>query len=473
MFLRNWARSFFSPPTNRKTRRSRAKSSAGTYRPRCESLEDRLNMAGGVVTSVVGTTLFITGDNLDNTVRIEGVTAGTVEVQGLSDTKVNGVLGAEVTARNIQNIFMEMGNGNDTAFSVLANIKGLLRFNGGNGNDGLIFGEGNNGQNTFGSLAATMGAGDDTVLVDASETNFSVPGAVVISNGDGINTTYLRATQALQLGPVAVSGGANNDDFQLIGPNVTTGVISVINGNGNNYVGLKGGITINGGIAVVGGKDFDKVEGDFEGNLTVNGSITAALGEGANELDLNHSKTVVTGAITMTGGAGVDRFNAVNGTLDALAITLVLGAANNSATIRNNSTIIRSSLSYNTLGNFDQFSASNLDVRGATVLNTGAESDLIVIDNSRFRGAVSVLAGAGDDSVYIERFNDDGIGTRFDSVVSIDLGAGVDGLEMGLDVDDFVTFASTLIANGGAGTDSVTRSVFNVHAKAPSFLSFP
>lgn len=118
-----------------------------------------------------------------------------------------------------------------------------------------------------------MGAGDGTVLVSDGETNFSVPGAVVISNGDGINTTYFRATQALQLGPMSVTGGINNDDFQLTGPNVTTGVISVINGNGSNYVGLKGGITINGGIAVVGGNAFDKLEGDFEGNLTVNGSI--------------------------------------------------------------------------------------------------------------------------------------------------------------------------------------------------------
>lgn len=471
MSLRSWARSLFTPAARRSRPAKLAK-----YRPRGESLESRLALAGNVAAFVSGPNLFITGDNLGNSLRIEGNGTG-VDVLGTFGTAVNGVNGGEFNARNIQNIFMEMGNGDDTATFVLTQLTGMLRFSGGNDNDALLFGEGNNGQNSFGSLQALMGDGFDTVDVDSSETHFSVPGPVTVLGGEGGNTTYFRATTVLTLGAITVTGGNGNDDFQIIGgegTTATTGFISVLGGNGNNNVELNAEVTVNGGISFVGGNNFDYLTTEFEGDLTVNGSIVAALGEGPNTVSFDHNNTVITGAVSVTGGAGVDRFNTQNGRFDALAVSLFLGAGSNVAIMSGTANNIYSSLSITTLGGFDVISVSNLDVRGATTVNTGDELDIIAVGNSRFRSVVTVLAGGGDDTVSIESdFSDDGIGTRFDSTVSIDLGAGLDSLSLGTDADDFVRFVGLLLANGGSDADTLTRSIFNVHGIAPTFISFP
>lgn len=466
MSLRSWARSFFTPAPRRSRPAARAK-----FRPRGESLESRLNLAGNVMAFVAGPNLFITGDNLGNSLRIEGNGSG-VDVLGVFDTSVNGVNGGEFSARNIQNIFMEMGSGDDTARFVLTHIPGMLRFSGGNDGDALLFGEGNNGQNSFGSLQALLGDGFDTVEVDASETDFSVAGPVTVLSGEGGNVITFQATNELRLGAISVVGGNANDELTIAGNDAVTGFISVIGGNGANNVELNGEITVNGGISLVGGNSFDFLQTEFEGDLTVNGSIVAALGEGPNTVTFNHTNTVITGLVSVTGGAGVDRFNAV-GRFDALAVSLYQGAGNNSAILEGTAINIHSSLSITSLGGFDLIRGNNMDVRGVTVFSTGDEMDQIVVNNSRFRGATSMLTGGESDSVFIEQdFADNGVGTRFDSTVSIDLGAGNDELYLGLDANDFVTFAYFL-ANGGSGNDTLVRSVFNVHGIAPSFLSFP
>ncbi|WP_425614259.1 hypothetical protein NA78x_004124 [Anatilimnocola sp. NA78] len=481
MSLRSWVHSFFPHSTrrNRKARRSRIEST-GTrcnYRPRGESLESRLNLAGNVVAYVAGANLYVTGDNLANEVRIEGVTAGTVEVQGANLTKVNGVVGGEFTARNIQNIFMEMGNGDDKATFVLTDVKGLLRFNGGNGHDQLLFGEGNSGTNSFGSLAATMAAGDDVIAVDLAETSFRVPGTVVISNGEGLNNTFLGAVNTVVLGTTSVAGGGLADNVQIgtETATVTTGLLSVSSANGDNQFYLQAQTAVvNGGISLLGGTGADSnYVGVFTGDYTIKGSITASLGNGQNLLWIGPDEVAVTGAVTYVGGTGSDTFQLEVEEFDTLAVTLALGAGTNAVYMDNllGATIVRSSLTITSQGD-TTFNCAGLDVRGATVVTTGNGTDLLQLDNSRFRSVMTISTGGGNDRVLLERAFDDGISTRFDSTLSIDLGAGNDELAAGLDANDFVTFAR-LIANGGSGTDTLTNSPFNVFVAPRTVLSFP
>ncbi|WP_254511738.1 hypothetical protein [Anatilimnocola floriformis] len=477
MSLSTWARSLFSR-LNRVTRESRARRSQTRFRPRAESLESRLNMAGSVIATAVGGTLFITGDDLANELRIEGVTAGTVEVHGVNTTKVNGVDGGEFTAQNIQNIFMEMGNGDDKATFVLTDVSGLLRFNGGNGKDSLLFGEGNGGTNKFGSLAAAMGAGDDLIVVDRAETSFEVPGAVVISNGEGLNNTILTATNTVVLGPTSITGGALADNIQIGNESavVTTGQISVNGANGDNqfYLQAKTAV-VNGGISLLGGTGADSYYiGVFTGDYTVNGSVTASLGDGQNLLWIGPTEVTVTGLVSFVGGAGSDTFQLDIDEADLLAVSLSLGAGTNAAYMDNlfgGTTLIRSSLTVTSQGN-TTINTAGLDVSGATLLTLGDGTDLIQLDNSRFRSVVTISTGGGRDRVLLERGFNDGIGLHFDSVVSIDLGAGDDELAVGRSAMDFATFAS-LIANGGAGTDTFTDSPFNVYATPRTLISFP
>jgi hypothetical protein len=465
----------------RRTKKSapRRGSSTHNFRPLGESLESRLNLAGNVFAFALGPNLYIYGDNLANDLRIEGNGVGKVEVQGIA-TAVNGVANGQLNATGIQNIFMDLGNGDDTTTFVLTEIRGLLRFSGGNGNDNLLFGEGNNGSNTFGSVQAILGAGDDTINVD--DDRFTALTSFTSVNGEGNNFIELDPAISTTLGLVTVSGGGGTDflgigvgSIGVPGSTSTTGFIKFAAGNGTNTFHLDGTATVNGGITMIGG-DGDDIffPGLNDPQLTVNGSITAMLGNGANLVSFGHDNVDVTGVISVIGGNGVDTVNlSAHDTFDVLAVSLSLGAGNNVVSMNFGATTIHSSLTITTLGGEDKITGSGLDVRGATTVSTGEGADLIQLDNSRFRSVVSVFTAGGNDVVNVEDGNEnDGIGTRFDSVVSIDLGLGNDTLNIGFDANDFVTF-NRVFANGSLGTDTLLLSVFNAFAFGPTLLSFP
>lgn len=444
------------------------------FRPTCESLESRLNLAGNVLAYALGPNLYIYGDALANQLRIEGVAAGSVEVAGVG-TSVNGIANGQLAATGIQNIFMEMGNGDDTATFVLTEINGLLRFSGGNGNDSLFFGEDNGGFNFFGSVQALMAAGNDQIHVNDDE--FIAVNSFLAANGDGNNTTDLDPVVELFLGTTTITGGSGTDFIDLGDELVTTGFITVSSGNGDNEFFMDGNITVNGNITVIGGSGPDNFEpGDFGNNpqLTVNGSITAALGEGENFTEFASDNVDVTGFISVTGGSGNDTFDFDTLTFDVAAISLFLGAGNNEVLLNEGASTIRGSLTINTLGGADEIIGFGLDVYGATTISTGDGIDLFQLDNSRHRGVVSILTGGGNDTVNVENGNEnDGIGCSFDSLVSIDLGAGNDTITVGFDANDFARFLGRVIVNGGLGTDTVTSSSFNVFAFAPILSNFP
>ena len=461
--IRRTKKSAPKKPANRQSR---------NFRPACESLEQRLNLAGNVVASAIAGNLYLNGDALSNQLRIEGVVAGTVEVTGVGTT-LNGVANTTRTFTGIQNIFMEMGNGDDAATFVLTNIAGTLRYNGSNGNDDLFFGEGNGGSNTFGSVAATMGAGNDEVSVN--DNSFTARSSFIVSNGEGDNTTDMDPGVSLVLGLVSITGGSGSDFIDIGDVLVTTSSITVNSGAGDNDMFLDGNVTVNGSITVLGGAGPDNFEpGDGGGNqLTVNGSIVAALGDGTNFIEFSTVNNDITGIVAVTGGSGIDTFDFDTTTFDALAISLFLGAGDNVVLLNEGASNL-GSLTITTLGGDDDITGFGLDVRGATVVSTGEGDDLIQLDNSRFRSTVSVSTAGGNDFVNVENGNqNDGIGTRFDGLVSMDLGAGNDTITIGFDANDFVTFTNRVIVNGGLGTDTLTNSAFNVFAFAPTVLLFP
>ncbi|WP_254507498.1 hypothetical protein [Anatilimnocola floriformis] len=462
------------PKKKSASKKAAPKLKSRNFRPTCESLESRLNLAGNVLAYALGPNLYIYGDNLSNEVRIEGVVAGTVEVTGVG-TSVNGIANGQIVPKGIQNIFMEMGNGDDSATFVLTNITGMLRFNGSNGNDSLTFGEDNGDSNSFGSVAATMGAGNDAINVD--DGSFTARQSFVALNGDGNNVTDLDPTVSLTLGLVSITGGSGSDFIDLGDTLVNTGYITVNSGDGDNDFFIDGNTTINGGITVIGGSGPDNFEpGDFGFNpqLTVNGSIVASLGNGTNFIEFASDNVDVTGLISVTGGSGIDTFDFDTLTFDVYAISLSLGAGDNEVLMNEGATTIRSSLTIATLGGADEITGFGLNVFGGVVVSTGEGDDLIQLDNSRFRSVVTVSTAGGNDRVNVENGNqNDGIGTQFDSIVSMDLGAGSDTLDIGVDANDFVRFNSRVIVNGGLGTDTLLPSAFNVFALAPTLISFP
>lgn len=442
------------------------------FRPRVEVLESRLNLAGNVRALVAGPILHLTGDSLANDLRIVGTAANAFTVTGVG-TSVNGVANGTLNLTGIQNIFIDLQNGDDRTTFVNANLSGMLRFTGGNGNDTLAFGDANGQTNAFGSIQAVMGAGNDEISVTGD--SFTARSSFITSNGDGNNTTDLDPAVSLILGVVSITGGSGSDFVDLGDGTVNTGPITVSSGAGDNDFFLDGNVTVNGGISVLGGSGPDNFEpGDGGGNqITVNGSIVASLGDGTNFVEFAQDNTDVTGAISVVTGSGQDTFDIDSDTFDILALSLALGEGDDEVLLNEGSTNIRGSLTITTAGGADELTAIGLNVVGATSINTGDGLDLIALDNSRFRSAVSLLTGSGNDTVNVERNSNNGIGTRFDSAVSVDLGAGNDTIAIGLDVNDFVTFASTVVVNGGLGTDTLTQAGPNVFAFAPILILFP
>jgi hypothetical protein len=436
-------------------------------------LESRLNLAGNVRALLAGPNLYLTGDSLANQLEITGAAAGVFSVKGIG-TSVNNVANGTLNFSGIANIFIDLQNGDDTTTFLTANLPGMLRFTGGAGSDQLRFGDFNNESQVFGSIQALMGSGNDSIEVDG-DSNFTVRTSFVASNGDGDNTTDLDPFVSLNLGVVSITGGANGDFVDLGNGIVNSGPISVNSGAGDNDFFLDGEVTVNGSVTVIGLGGTDNFEpGDGGGNqLTVKGSVVASLGDGTNFIEFQHVNTDVTGAISIVGGRGEDTFDLDGDTFDALAISLALGEGDDIVLMNEGATTIRSSLTINTAGGADELTAFGLNVVGATSINTGDGLDLLWIDNSRFRSVVSLLTGNGNDTVNVERNSNDGIGTRFDSAVSVDLGAGNDTIAIGLDANDFVTFASTVIVNGGLGTDTLTQGGPNVFAFAPILILFP
>jgi|GEM_PF-4570982 len=455
-----------------RTKKNATRHSSRHFRPLCESLESRLNLAGSVFAFAAGPNLFIYGDNLANVLRIEGAGLGSLDITGVG-TSVNGVANGVFPADGILNVIMEMGNGNDVATFVNADIDGFLRFNGSNGDDDLIFGEAG-ATDFFGSVQALMGAGNDEI--HANGDNFTAFQSFTAVNGEGNNTTDLDPDVELFLGLTSITGGNGSDFIDFGDTLVTTGHIIVSSGNGNNDFFIDGDTTVNGSITVLGGSGSDDFNpGDTDGTVfTVNGSVTVSLGDGTNFVEFVQDDTNISGAVSMIGGSGVDTFDVDTTTFDALAISLSLGAGDNEVLLNDGAITILSSLTITTLGGADEITGFGLDVRGVTTVSTGEGTDLIQLDNSRFRSVVTVSTGGGDDRVNVENgLENDAIGTRFDNLVSIDLGLGNDILDIGIDADDFVRFVNRVIVNGSLGNDTLLPSAFNVFAFQPTLISIP
>src|SRR6185369_17038645 len=153
-------------------------------------------------------------------------------------------------------------------------LPGLLNYIGGNGNDKLLFGESNSGDQSFGQLIANMGAGSDTVRTNG-ESDFAIFGSVVVLGGEGDNTFDLDPIDSLTLGAVSVVNGSG-DDFVDLGDTVVNAKSIVINnGSGSNLFFNDGDTTVQGDYIVNGGNGNDFVNpGDTGGDfLNVGGSL--------------------------------------------------------------------------------------------------------------------------------------------------------------------------------------------------------
>ena len=419
---------------------------ARRFLPRVETLENRLNLAGVITAVLAGQTLTITGDELANEVRIVGTGSGNFSVSGVNGTLLNDLTEGAEDFTGVANLVINLGDENDIATIIAADLAGFLFFNGGTGNDELLFGELAGDSQTFGNVVARMGDGNDAIRIDGN--NFAVTQSFTALLGNGDNTTDLDPA-SLDVGILTVVSGSGTDLTEIGSGTTTTGPLTVYGGTGDNSLLLNGNITVAGALTVAGRDGIDEVVATGT-SLDVSGFATLFLGGGNNEVTLNHTSTTVDAALGIITLGGDDQISLGGDTVDLGNLAVATGFGNDTLSL---------------------LAATSTTVQGLTGVALGMGNDTLNIENAQFLGITTLLTGTGTDVVNIETASNNGAGTTFAAFTTIELGLGDDTLNMGLDSNDFAAFTTAIIISGGLGGDVFDDSGFNTFAIPPVLIS--
>jgi hypothetical protein len=150
-----------------------------------QQLENRTLMAGNVTAAVQHHSLIITGDKLDNDIRVAQVAAGEYTVSGITTT-VNG----------------------STSAQTFSGMTGDVKINMNAGNDQVTIGSFAHGVSLPGNLKINLGSGSDTVFL----TKTTTAGGVSITGSSGSKSLTF---QTLDVGSPSFNSGKNDCTIDL------------------------------------------------------------------------------------------------------------------------------------------------------------------------------------------------------------------------------------------------------------------
>jgi Ca2+-binding RTX toxin-like protein len=267
-------------------------------------------------------------------------------------------------------------------------VNGKVTIDAGNGDNSVV-------TNDSAIVKVTTGTGDDTVISKNGE-------VVTIVAGDGSNVINADASKI-----VSITSGTGDDNISVQGTTVDT--VTVSTGDGVNLVNTSGAgkvtITTGAGNDTIVSKDGLAVSitaGDGNNSINADQTLvsTAATGSSAN-LNL--------GVVTITTGAGNDSISAINNK----TVTVTAGDGNNSITASGSSITVTTGI-----GN-DTVTLSGLDK---------------IFDNGDLTEGLDQAGGfnTGNQDNYgiTENFADT---LAYGSVVTLNLGAGVNTVTLGRD----------------------------------------
>ncbi len=433
---------------------------------------------------------------LTATIEGAGLTVGQLVVR---DGQGNSTIDLGAGARVLRTVLVEGGggDGNDAAHFDDAVIGGALtKTDFGNGSDQLTI------NNTRVGGLVTYSASSDSPLFSI-QTNSAVKGVNVIYTGGGMNSVTLAGL----MGNVNVTSAGGNESVTVGGASVfgkvtlklgdgnnsvthgssqTSGNFSVTGGTGSTMVTVNSGSEIYGTLSVaaplstsasltldtatVGGKLalLGGVGGDAltVTSSTVTGGVAATLGGGANNVLLSALSSFA--GVTVTAGADIDTVTATSLALRGV-LSVSAGDGANSISVRGSVGGIKLTTGIGS----DTFELRDLFVRGATAIKSGLGDDVVNIADGLFGGAFVFDAGAGSNTLDIERViaDNDGVNTVFLGALSYKGGLNNDTVFLGLDGSDGVIIMAAAKFTGGLGTNTLNDNFLTALASftAPGF----
>ncbi len=264
------------------------------------------------------------------------------------------------------------------------------------------------GQKLSGGVNANLGAGTNSLTV----VNGSLGGSLVANAGGGTDTVTLGdGTKALSLNDATLNmgGGANTVAVQ--------GGVTVLNALAAVYAS---GLTTNAGstiknLAVWSSQAGSTINlgGDVTGNAAVNAYYSTGSSAGTT--------------VNVTGGVGGNFAFSGSNQADTLNLAGKIGKSVSAALFAGADTVTIDGA-----------------INGARALDTGAGADKVTLNNS-IGGKVAIDTGDGADVLTITAK------AKLLSAAAVNMGAGADAVTL----DDAATI-STLLINGGLGTDTFT-----------------
>jgi hypothetical protein len=280
-----------------------------------EPIEPRMLLAGNVVASISGGSLFLTGDNVPNTISVETAGMGKVRVAGFNDaqgfaTRVNGVANASVVLNGFTgNVHLAMSGGSDVVRLTNLTVNGQVNAQLGDGNDELIVGRHSPLDLRFGlSLSGAVNISRELLIFGANgndlvtQNNVQVGLLGHVDLGAGNDTLQVRPR---------VDGASFNDMQGIVTYNSN---FSVFTGSGSDLVDARGlrvvsrfliddttepltvelhGVRVNSNMNLYGSAqaDFIRVDDTRVANemvcLTESGTDDVSLAVDAKQLTLN------------------------------------------------------------------------------------------------------------------------------------------------------------------------------------------
>jgi Ca2+-binding RTX toxin-like protein len=405
-------------------------------------------VAGGVV-SVGG---------LSYALAINGAVTADGDMLVINGNAGDDYIKADAGVENTIGITLNGGSGNDylSADAIL---------NGGDGDDTLVGGAGNdtinggNGNDTIvlstGNDIVDGGAGFDKIVYQgdngANTLGLAQAGNVITVSGMITGTTTVTSVDEID-----INGNGGDDTITMV---ATGGYVSTIDGGaGNDTIDATGstvGLTLLGGLGndvLTGGSGDDVLDGGA-GNDTLNGGAgndTISGGDGNDTIAVD----TTTGIDTIDGGAGADQL-VVTGTAGADTFNLGTVVGNSTLFSLNGSVVASSSdvelVTINALAGADTVNIGDLSATQVQVvdLNLGAGVSTVTVAGSNLNDNVSITGAGGVVSVAGLSYNLAISGATTADSLTVNGNSGDDHLV----ADAAATATIGVTLNGGDGND--------------------